>query len=132
MKKLWWQHIYENIQHSQIFQVLVTGVNIILTSHDGHGIPIHRNLDWLFNILVRLTSNNAYEINICISLPFYEGNPEVTSGFLSQMPSYAEGTSMISRHHHKGIRWTVYEGDTSKSVAYQLKVWCNFNLTTNW
>ena len=104
-----------------MFQVLLTGFNIILTSHDRHGIPIHRNLDCLFKIFVRLTPNNAYELNTCISLPFYEGNPDVTSGFLSQIPSNAEGTSIISRHHHKGVCWPVYEGDTSKSVALSVK-----------
>ena len=62
-----------------------------MTSYEYHDILNHLHLDYLFNNLFQLTSKEASKLDIT---SLCEGNPLVTSGFLSQRASDAESFSM--------------------------------------
>ena len=59
-----------------------------VTSHEGHGVSNHRQLERLFNIVCRqIAKHQSF-----VLLTLCEGNPPVTGGFLSQMVRNEEST----------------------------------------
>ena len=91
--------LVETCGSTAIFKIKTCNITSIasapLQCHERHGVSNHRQLDYMFNSLFRLTSTKTPKLRI--SDPFWcksGGNPPITAGFPSRKAS-----------HHDVIKW---------------------------